>query len=290
MANTIGSVFVEGFDRNVRHLAQQQMNRLRPYVDTRSSSAQFENWETLDASDMTTKTGRGQATPVSPVPWARRTSTNTTDHVSDLVGKEDITQMLADPNSNIARSFAMAANRAVDDKIIAAATGTALPGSGGVGIAFTNEQTIGDYTTPISFDMVTEVAEKFLENDIDPGTRKVAVISPNAMRKLLQTTEATNQDYAQKALAQGFVNNWMGLDWIVSTRLLIPANDQRDCFIMTDRAIGLQVNQDIMTEVAKDPSNSFDWRIYTSLQCGAVRVEDKQIVRLKLIETGTVAP
>ena len=290
MANTISSVFIEGFERNVRQLAQQQMNRLRPFVDTRSSTAQFENWETLAKSELAVKTGRGQTTPVADVPWGRRTSTNSVFHNSELVGKEDITQMLADPISNIARSFAYAGNRSVDSKIIAAATGTALPGSGGTPIVFPDSQKVSaddvadTYNGDISFDLITKVSEKFFDADIDPGTRKVAVVGPAQMRKLLQTTEATNQDYAQKALSQGFVNNWMGMDWIVSTLLNSPGANQRDCFVMTDRAIGLQVNADISTRVAEDPSASFDWRVYVSEQCGAVRVEDQQIVWMQVSE------
>ena len=116
----------------------------------------------------------------------------------------------------------------MDDVIIAAATGTALDGQG-VNNPFPDAQKVtGDdvpdsYSADISFDLVTKVVERFLENDIDPEVRKVAVVGPAQMKKLLQTTEATNHDYAQKALMQGFVNDWLGLDWIVSTRLNSPA-------------------------------------------------------------------
>jgi hypothetical protein len=99
------------------------------------------------------------------------------------------------------------------------------------------------------------------------------------MRKLLQTVEATSRDYANKALQSGFVADWMGMDWIVSTRLLAGGGaGTSDCIFMTDRAMGLQMNQDISTNVAQDPSASFDWRLYSSWQGGAVRVEDQQLV------------
>jgi hypothetical protein len=74
----------------------------------------------------------------------------------------------------------------------------------------------------------------------------------------------------------------MGFDWIVSTRLLVPLADQITCFACTDRAIGLQMNRDITTRVAEDPSVSFLWRIYAYMTLGAVRVEDEQIVQWQL--------
>ena len=53
---------------------------------------------------------------------------------------------------------------------------------------------------------------------------------------------------------------------------------------MTKWALGMQINEDIQTEIAKDPSASFDWRIYTHWTGGAVRAEDQQIVRVKVSE------
>lgn len=288
MSSVISNVFIDGFNREVRHLAQQSRTRLKPYVQVRSSTAEFENWETLDFTELSDKAARtagiGVPTPIADVPWARRVSSNSMKDAGELVGLDQITQMLADPNSNVARSFAMGANRAEDDYIIAASTGTALDGQG-ANNALPASQIVGTgYGADISFDLVTQVAEKFLDADIDPDERKIFVVGPAQMRKLLQTTEATNQDYAQKALMEGFVNNWMGMDWIVSTRLNSPGANQRDCFAMTTRALGYQENKAITTQIAQDPSNSFDWRIYTCLQAGAVRVDDKHVVKVEVSE------
>lgn len=285
MGNVVASVFVDAFDRNIRQLAQQSRNRLRGYVDVRGSSAESESWDTLAPSEMSPKAGRGASTPVIDAPWGRRVAGNGTFDIGEVVATDDITQMLADPLSNLTRSFGMAAYRSQDDVIIAAATGTALDGDGNNN-AFPPGQIVGGaYAADINFDLVTEVSEKFLSNDIDPETRKVFVIGPAQQRKLLQLTEATNQDYAHKALQEGFVQDWMGFMWIVSTRLDDGSAAGRDCFAMTEHALGMQLNQDIQSEVAKDPSASFDWRVYTSWQGGAVRVEDEQIVWAKVSES-----
>ena len=124
MSSVISNVYIESFNREVRHLAQQSMTRLMPFVQVRSSTAEFENWERLGTTELTTKAARGVTgvpTPIADVPWSRRVSSNAMKDAGELVGLDQITQMLADPNSNVARSFAMGANRAEDDFIIAAA-------------------------------------------------------------------------------------------------------------------------------------------------------------------------
>lgn len=284
MSNSIDQVYIDAFDRNIRHLAQQSRNRLRHMVDVRGSTAETESWDTLGSSEMSPKVSRGAPTPVIDAPWGRRIAGNETFDIGDLTGTEDITQMIADPNSNLARSFGMAAYRSQDDVIIAAATGTALDGDGVNNVFPASQEVGGAYAADINFDLVTEVNELFLEADIDPEEEKWFIIGPKQQRKLLQLTEATNQDYAYKALMNGYVQDWMGYNWVVSTRLLTPGAQQRDCFALTKYALGMQINEDIQTEIAKDPSASFDWRIYTHWTGGAVRVEDQQIVRVKVSE------
>jgi hypothetical protein len=190
--------------------------------------------------------------------------------------------MLVDPNSNIAQNLAMSMRRAVDDIIIASATGNALDGAGGSN-ALPAGQIKGDGTADISFDLITEIQEQFMNNDIDPDVPKVAIVGPNQVRRLMLLTEQTSADYVnrealQKLTASGIVPNWMGFTWIMSTRLLQPATLQRDCLFFTNRAIGLQVNKDITARIAEDPSKSFAWRIYCHMTMGAVRVEDEHIV------------
>ena len=200
--------------------------------------------------------------------------------------QEDPIQMLVDPQSNIAYSLAMAMKRAQDDSIIAAATGDSVDGAGGA-VVFPAGQKVGDGTGVFSFDGVTEVYEKFMENDIDPEETKYMVIGPVQLRKMQQLTEYTSSDYVNiKTLAtNGFVRSWMGFDWIVSTRLLAPVGGQISCFAMTKRAIGLQMNRDLAVRVAEDPSISFAWRVYCYGTWGATRVEDEQIVHWHLKDT-----
>ena len=157
----------------------------------------------------------------------------------------------------------------------------------GAPVVFPVGQVVGDGTGVFTFDGVTEVYEKFMLNDIDPMEQKFMFVGPTQLRKMQQLTEYTSSDYVNiKALADyGYVKAWMGFTWIVSTRLLAPGAGEISCVAMTKRALGLQMNRDITTRVAEDPSISFAWRIYAYMTLGAVRVEDEHIVHWHLLDS-----
>jgi hypothetical protein len=293
VVNTVDEVFVSTYEANLRHLAQQSQSRLRPKVVERGLNSEEHNWERLGTAEAQVKSTRLQATPVQDFPWSRRVSVPTTYDVGDSTEQEDPVQMLIDPNSNLARAQGNAMRRAYDDEIIAAATGTALDG-GGVANAFPDAQkvfgaTVDVYDTPITFDLITQVTERFLDNDIDPDEPKCFVIGPVQARKLLQLTEATSADFTtlRPLQTRGYVQSWMGYEWIVSTRLNHPTapGTDIDCFAFTRMALGLMVDRDITSRVAEDPSVSFAWRIYTFATFGAIRVEDEHIVWLQIADT-----
>jgi len=282
MAITIDQAYIETFERNVRHLAQQSVARLRPYVTEISTQSAAHNWERLGASDAVEKTSARTATPEADTPWSRRVSQASTFHNGDTVEPEDLVQMLVDPNSNYAQNLAMSMRRKQDDIIIAAATGTALNGDGTTS-TLPASQVVGDGTGVISIDTVLETQEKYYSNDIHMDERPIMVIGPTQQRKLMQLMEVTSGDYQNsKALATGVLPNWMGFDWVVSTRLQAPSAGQIDCLSFTRRGIGMQMNRDITAKAGEDPTKSFLMRLYTMMTLGAVRVEDEHVVRIHL--------
>ena len=201
MANTVSNAYIETFESNVRHLAQQQMTKLRSTVQEKNEKSKSHNWERLGTIEAADKSGRLVATPVQDTPWSRRVSLVGTKHAGDSTEQEDPSQMLADPNSNLTRALGMAMNRAVDDVIIAAATGTATTEGGG-SATFPAGQKIGTGAAPISFDYITQVQKLFMDNDIDPSVPKVAVVSPAQVQTLMKLTENTSKDYVKTGLDQ----------------------------------------------------------------------------------------
>ena len=240
----------------------------------------------MAASEASAKAGRLANTPNNDTLVNGRLSLAATYDLGETSELEDPSQMLWDPNSNLVKAVGMGMSRQYDRIIIAAAQGDSRD-QAGVAVPFPAAQVIGDGTAPLSYDMVTEVQEIHLTNDIDPDVPKVMVIGPTQMRKLLQITEATNADYINvKALASdGFIHSWMGHTWVVSTLLGEPAPGEIECFSMTHDAIGFHMPGSVTTDVAKDPSKSFAWRIYCQATFGAIRVEDEKLVKLHLADT-----
>ena len=289
MSATINNVYIDEFNAYLRHLAQQEYARLKPKVFEVTSGGESYSFDRVGPQEASQKTTRAQPTPLTDYPFSRRTATAKTFNVGELIEHEDQIQAKVDIKGGLVRAMGMSMARAYDDEIIRAFGSDALDGDGAL-IPFPVAQVVGDGTAPISFDLVTEVQEKFLENDIQGEVMKCFVIGPTQVRKLLQLTEQTSSDYVTKEalqrLSQGLiVPNWMGFTWICSTRLLSPSAGEIDCWAFTERAMGLAINRDITTFVQQDPSRSYAWSLYSQATYGAVRVEDEHIVRVHLLDS-----
>ena len=284
MAITIDKAFVQQYRDLVIHLAQQGDLRVRPHVTEVSLRGEAYNFDRLAATAAVQKTQRRLDTVYVDDTWSRRVAVPETWNHTMTIEHEDKVQMLIDPQSAYAENQAMAMRRQWDTLIITAATGNALDGDGGSN-AFPAAQKVGDGTAPISFDMVTEVQEKFLGHDIHTDVPKVMIIGPTQIRKLMQLTEQTSGDYVQSQALQrlatyGIVPNWMGFTWILSNLLLAPGAGELSCLAFTKRALGLAVNQDIFVRITENPAKSYMIQVFSQWTGGCVRVEDEHIVHV----------
>jgi hypothetical protein len=294
---TIPQVFVDGFRDILIHESQQKYSKLRDTVDYFSPEAETGNWDRLAPGEMSdfTRAAGGTATVETGRVWSRRIAIPARYDDGELTEVEDPSKMIIDPNSNLVRSMAMAAGRKYDDVILTALLGGALnsvrdQAGGNVPTTVTlgAGETVGDGTTAISFDLVSQAQKIFMDNDIDPETPKVMVVGPRQIQELMNLTENTSSDYvrAQQLQQYGMAPNWMGFDWIASTRLSAangahPATDQRYCVAyVRQEACGLHVPMDMTTFVERDPSQSYAWRPYCTMDLGAVRLQESCVVRL----------
>ena len=295
MADTINNVYIDEFNQELRHLAQQEYARFRNCVTVVSSGGESYSFDRVSGQEASQKsgspvvnpTGRAQATPVTGYEFSRRTALAKTFDVGELIEHEDQIQAKVDIGGGLVKEMGMSMARAYDDEIIRAMGGDALDGAGQA-VAFPAGQKIDESGNTITFDMITRVQEIFLNNDIQGEVRKYFAISPAQVRKLLQMTEQTSSDFVtrealQKLSAGLIVPNWMGFTWICSTRLL-ESTGNRACYAWTDRAIGLAENRGVTTFMQQDPSRSYAWSLYSQATYGAVRVEDEHIVELTVAD------
>ena len=284
MTITIPAAYVDTFESNVIHLAQQKTSYFRDHVEELNKQSEHHNWDRLGTSAASVKSTARTASPTSDLAWTRRQTLTATYHVGETVEPEDVAQMLIEPKSAVARSLAMGMYREVDDVIITALGGAALDGDGS-SVAYTAGQKIGGGTTIISIDTILEADEKFNSNDVDPDESKVWAYGPTQKRKLMQLLEITSKDFQpdpSKGLGTGALPNTMGFLWVMSNRLNVPSTGEIDNMAWCKEAMGLHVSNDIWARVAERPDLSFAWQFYCAMSIACVRVQDEKVVKVHL--------
>jgi hypothetical protein len=146
--------------------------------------------------------------------------------------------------------------------------------------------TIGGAAEAFSIEEPIALLEAFNTDEVDPDEEKFLSISPDGVSKLLGEPKATSVDYVNaRALMSGqVVPGWLGFTWIMSNRLTIPATTQRYYPAWTRDSMGLLVIADLEFEMGKDPGTSFDTIMQLSIDTGAVRVQDKKVKRIHVLE------
>jgi len=131
MSTQITTAFVEQYKSNVFHLAQQKGSRLREAVRSETVTGKAHFFERIGSTAAQKRTSRHSDTPRMDTPHSRRKVTMDDYDWADLIDNEDKVRMLISPQSEYALAGAYAMGRAMDDAIIAAATGNAYGGVAG---------------------------------------------------------------------------------------------------------------------------------------------------------------
>jgi hypothetical protein len=284
MANTIAKAFVQQFQDNLIHLAQQKGSRLRASVNEQSVTGEKFHFERLGVSAAVIKSSRHTNTPVLEVPHSRRTATMTDYHWADLIDDEDKVRMLVSPESHYAKSGANSMARAFDDLIIAAATGNAVDGDGS-NVALPAGQKIAHGSAGLTLAKLISAKEILDGNDVDPDEERFFVLGSQQVSNLLNTTEVKSADYNSiKALVQGDIDTFMGFKFLRSERLNL-ASTQRKCFAFTKGAMGLGIGKDVTTKIDLRPDKSYAHQVYLSFVAGATRVQDECVVEVLCTES-----
>ena len=284
MANTITQAFVQQFQDNLIHLAQQKGSRLRGSVNEQSVTGEKWHFDRLGTAAAVAKTSRHTTTPVLDVPHSRRTATMSDFHWADLIDDEDKVRMLITPESHYAKSGAGSMARAIDDLIIAAALGNAVDGDGS-NVALPSGQKIAHGSAGLSLAKLIQTKEILDGNDVDPDDERFIVLGSKQISDLLNTTEIKSSDYnSVKALVQGDIDTFMGFKFLRSERLAL-ATTTRSCFAFTKGAMGLGIGSDVKTKIDVRPDKSYAHQVYLSFVAGATRVQDECVVQVDCTES-----
>ena len=281
MSTQITTAFVEQYKSNVFHLAQQKGSRLRGAVKSETVTGTSHYFERIGATAAQVRTTRHSNTPQIDTPHSRRKVTLADYDWADLIDQEDKVRMLISPQSEYAKAGAYAMGRAMDDAIIAAASGNAFGGvAGASSIALPAGQKIAVGTTSLTVAKLIAAKEILDASDVDPDETKYLVCSAKEITALLGEDKVTSADYnSVKALVAGQVDTFMGFNFIRTERIAASGGDNL-ALAFTQSAIGLALGKDISTRISERDDKNYATQVFLSMTIGATRVEDEKVVEI----------
>lgn len=285
MSTQITTAFVQQYRTGVERLVQQRGSRFRSRVRVESgiqgTTAYFDQ---LGSTAAVQRLTRHANTPQLDTPHARRKLDLLTYDWADLVDKPDMVRTLNEMTSPYQVNAADAMGRAMDDLIIAAATGTAYTGVAGAtsaSLATANTITWGSASLTISkLRSAKEILDAF-END--PDEERYIACTAKQITNLLATTEVTSSDYnSVKALVQGQLNTFLGFNFVRTERLGLDSGGQRINFAWRKSALCLGIGNDVYSRISERDDKNYSTQVFFSMDIGATRMEEAGVVQIKV--------
>jgi len=197
----------------------------------------------------------------------------------------------------------MAANRQIDDVIIAALGGAAysghtggttvnnydvgecrlVDGDGTIAAAGSNHSAVVE--TSLTIAKLLTCKQLLDDAEIDDARQRYFVTNPYNINQLLNTTEVKSADYnTVRALAQGQIDTFMGFKFIKHTRLPADTEDAgcTVCYAFAQDAIVLSIAEEPIVRIDELPTKCYSVQVYVEQSLGATRVEGPAVVEIDL--------
>ena len=277
MSSQITTAFVQQYSANIQMLSQQMGSLLRDKVRQESVVGKNAFFDQVGSVTAQLKTSRHSDTPQIDTPHSRRRVSLADYEYADLIDQQDKVRLLIDPTSSYAQAAAFAMGRAMDDVIIAAATGTAFTGETG-STSESAQTAIAAGGTGLTIDKLRTAKQKFDLASVDPSIPRHIVVGPEQITNLLGTTQVTSSDFnTVKALANGEVNSFLGFNFTVSNRLAKSGND-RTCIAFAQDGITLGIGKDVNARIDERADKSYATQVYYCMSIGATRMEQAKVL------------
>ena len=277
MSSQITTAFVQQYSANIQMLSQQMGSLLRDKVRVESVVGKNAYFDQVGSVTAQLKTSRHSDTPQIDTPHSRRRVSLADYEFADLIDQQDKVRLLIDPTSSYAQAAAMAMGRAMDDVIIAAATGTAYTGETGA-TSEAAQTAIAAGGTGLTIAKLRTAKQTFDLASVDPSIPRHIIVGPEQITNLLGTTEVTSSDFnTVKALANGEVNSFLGFNFTVSNRLAKSGND-RTCIAFAQDGITLGIGKDVNARIDERADKSYATQVYYCMSIGATRMEQAKVL------------
>ena len=286
MSSQVTTAFVQQYSANVQMLSQQRGSLLRDAVRSETMVGKNAFFDQVGKATAVKRTTRHGDTPQIDTPHARRRMSLVDYEYADLIDDQDKVRMLIDPTSAYAQASAAAMGRAMDDELIAAATGTAFTGeTGSTSTSLPAGQQIASGSADLTLAKLIE-AKKILDlADVDPSINRYIAVGPNQIEALLNNTTVTSSDFnTVKALVQGEIDTFLGFKFIVTNRLAIASNI-RTCFAWAEDGLALGIGKDVTARIDERADKGYATQVYYCMSIAATRMEEEKVVSIACDES-----
>ena len=287
MSIEITTAFVKQYSAGVRMLQQQRSSRLQDAVlNDPGVVGDRAFYDQVDATAMAEVTNRHGDTEYTDTPHRRRMVTLATYDVADLVDRADRRRLLNDPINPYSRSMAAAAGRQIDDVVIAAFEATASTGVDGSGTSAFDTNFSFSEASANAFAVADLVKARRLleeaENMEDEGDYSWHIVcAADQRQKLLGDSTLTSSDFnTVRALVNGQINQYLGLNFIKSQRTDVTSGGIRDVFVWVKASMQLAIGQEPRAFMDVLPQKRHSIQVRYEQDCGATRMDEKGVVRI----------
>ncbi len=175
-------------------------------------------------------------------------------------------------------------NRKIDDTIITALTGTAKAGKSGTSNkTLSAAETVTSSSVGLTAAKLKEAKKKLMAAEVDVENDPIyCAISAEQHDNLLNQIEVTSTDFNSRPVFDddGMVKRWLGINFIHSERLT-TASSERVNPMWVRSGMHLGIWNDINTDIApRKDKQGHPIQVYAKLTLGAVRLEEKKVVKI----------
>lgn len=302
MSSEITVAFVQQYKAEIQMLSQQKGSKLSGTVRNESQQGESAYYDRLGEATAVIKSSRHADTPQIDSAHSRRKVSLVDYQWADLIDKEDLRRLLADPAGKYAQAAAWALGRSKDDVIIAAADGSAYGGvAGATAVSHPNSQKYA-FWDGSGFDGANVAGllaiKRILDgNDVDESIPRHGVMNALAFENLLNQTAVTSADFnTVRALVSGQLDSYVGFKFHRTERLLAQVDalsastttgavgsgssviGHRRCLFYAMDGLLLATASDINVRVDERSDKSYATQVFASMGIGATRLEEDKVV------------
>lgn len=294
MTSTQFEVRGQDYSRIILPLARQERSLLydRVYVKPDITGKSFYQ-DQIGKWEMSAKTSVNPDTPQNDPNLSRTRIDIATYNDARMLDRSLRLQEFSDPMSQTSICISSAVGIQMDKIIYDALGGTAYRGeTGATSVSFPAAKTIAvDFQSAGTNTGLTTTkvrrAAKMLDAQGVPHYDRTFVCSATGLEQMLGTTVVTNSDYnSVKALVSGELDTWMGFKWVVLPDGIINVvSNVADYYAFQKTGICFGMLEELFLRVEERADKSYSKQIYYEINCGAARLEEAKVIKVKSDES-----